>query len=252
MSLDPQAGCLVVSPQLSRALSHAALIEVAGMSASTAAGGLHALTQIERERPPLVVIDPALDDLSPADLHEILRDDPASAETVVLIPGAQLPGRYGGPFDVVVPAGMTAPEGLARALARMPGLSAPTWDDPEAAALEGELSDLGLTDVLLCAQDLQLSGLLLVHLGAQPAHLVLRRGEIIDAECGQRPPTQAVTFLLGARTEGDFRFHLLSPDALGGYPRQITLPTARLLMEAAVHDDHAQAADPLASALEAS
>ncbi|MBZ9752465.1 DUF4388 domain-containing protein [Deinococcus sp. HMF7620] len=250
--LDTPASCLVVSPQLSRALSHAALIEVAGWTAATAAGGLHALTQIERERPPLVVIDPLLDDLSPADLHEILRDDPASAQTIVLIAGAQLPSRYGGPFDVVVPAGSSAPEGLARALARMPGPAAPTWDDPEAASLEGDLSDLGLTDVLLCAQELQLSGLLIVHLGAQPAHLVLRRGEIIDAEYAGRAPTQAATLLLSARPEGDFRFHLLSPDALGGYPKQITLPTARLLMEAAVHVDHAHAADSHSSALEAS
>lgn len=244
--------CLVISPQLTRALSHAALIEAAGWTASTAAGGLHALTQIERERPYLVIIDPQLEDLSPADLHEILRDDPATAETIILIPGAQLPSRYGGPRDVVVPAGLSVPEGLSRALAQMAELTAPRWADPAAAALEGTLTDLNLTDVLLCAQELQLSGLLIVHLGAEPAHLVVRRGEIIDAEYGALNPSQAATHLLTVPGPGDFRFHLISPDALNGYPRQISLPTSRLLMEAAVQVDHTRAADPLNSALEAS
>ncbi|UBV42077.1 DUF4388 domain-containing protein [Deinococcus taeanensis] len=250
MTAGDGACCLVVSPHLSRALSHAALIEAAGWSASTAAGGLHALTQIERERPALVTIDPALEDLSPADLYEILRDDPATADTIILIPGATLPNRYGGPRDVVVPAGRSTPEGLARALQLLG--DAPTWDDAESAALAGELSTLPLTDVLLCAQELQLSGLLLVHLGARPAHMVLRQGEIIDAECGQLSPAQAVTFLLSTRTPGDFRFHQMPPESLNGLPRQITVPTARLLMEAAVHVDHADATDPPVSALEAS
>ena len=243
--------CLVVSPHLSRALSHAALIEAAGWTATTAAGGLHALTQIEREKPYLVIIDPHLEDLSPADLHEILRDDPASAETVILIPGAQLPKRYGGPHDVTVPAGLSVPEGLDRALARLGELTAPRWADPDAAALHGTLTSLGLTDVLLCTQDLQLTGLLILHLGAQPAHLVLRRGEIIDAEFGTMPPTQAATHLMSVSGPGEFRFHLISPDALNGYPKQITLPTSRLLMEAAVQIDHSQATSPN-SALEAS
>lgn len=250
MTLGDGAACLVVSPHLSRALSHAALIEAAGWSATTAAGGLHALTQIEREQPVLVTIDPALEDLSPADLHEILRDDPATAQTIVLIPGAQRPARYGGPFDVPVPAGRTAPEALARALQVLGGATAPRWHDPEAAALSGELSTLPLTDILLCAQELQLSGLLLID-AAQPAHLVLRRGEIIDAECGDRTAPQSVTHLLSARAPGSFRFHLMSPDPLDAYPRGVTVPTARLLMEAAVHEDHAHAA-PHQSALEAS
>ncbi|ALW88023.1 DUF4388 domain-containing protein [Deinococcus actinosclerus] len=252
MTAGDGAACLVVSPHLSRALSHAALIEAAGWSATTAAGGLHALTQIERERPALVAIDPALEDLSPADLHEILRDDPATAGTIVLIPGAHRPARYGGPFDVPVPAGLSAPAGLALALQVLDAQAAPRWHDPEEAALSGELSTLPLTDILLCAQELQLSGLLLIHLGAQPAHLVLRRGEIIDAECGDRPAPQAVTHLLASRVPGDFRFHLMSPDPLSAYPRGVTVPTARLLMEAAVHEDHAHAADPTQSALEAS
>lgn len=250
MTAGGGAACLVVSPQLSRALSHAALIEAAGWSATTAAGGLHALTQIEREKPSLVTIDPLLEDLSPADLHEILRDDPATAETIVLIPGAQRPSRYGGPFDVTVPAGLTAPDALALALQMLGGATPPRWHDPESAALSGDLSTLPLTEILLCAQELQLSGLLLIH-AAQPAHVVLRRGEIIDAECGDRTAQQAVTHLLSSRLPGNFRFHLMSPDPLGAYPRGVTVPTARLLMEAAVHEDHAQAAPPQ-SALEAS
>ncbi|GGR98161.1 DUF4388 domain-containing protein [Deinococcus sedimenti] len=251
MTAGDGAACLVVSPHLSRALSHAALIEAAGWTATTAAGGLHALTQIEREKPVLVTIDPLLEDLSPADLHEILRDDPATADTIVLIPGAQRPARYGGPFDVSVPAGLTAPDALALALQALGGATAPTWHDPESAALSGELGTLPLTDILLCAQELQLSGLLLIYHGPQPAHLVLRKGEIIDAECGERTAPQAITHLLSSRAPGDFRFHLMPPDPLSAYPRGVTTPTSRLLMEAAVHEDHAHAA-PQSSALEAS
>jgi Domain of unknown function (DUF4388) len=233
-----QGHCLVVARHLPRAYSHASLIGAAGWSATIAVGGLHALTQIEREHPRLILIDPTIDDLSAAELHEILRDDPASRDTLVLISGETLPPRYGEDNDILVPPGLSSAEHIVYALRAIDVNLAPGWLDAQAAALSGDLSDLPLPDILMCLQDLKLSGLLLLHFGAQAAQIIVQGGEIIDAEYAQASPLESVADLLLSGHDGTFRFHALSPQALASYPRQITVSTQHLLMEAAVEADH--------------
>ncbi|MBB5234782.1 DUF4388 domain-containing protein [Deinococcus budaensis] len=231
--------CLIVSPDAHRALARATLARAAGATAEVAGGGLHALTQIERGRPDLVILDPALDDLTPGDLLEILRDDPATRTTPVLISG-QPPSPDAAPADLWFPPQLSPAETLARAL-EAAGHPPLPWTAPEQAPLSGQLQDLDLTELILCVHGLHLSGLLLLRGPQRGGQLTFRQGELLDAEDGPDHGPAGFARLLEPGRAGDFHFHPLEARALQAYPRGLQMPTAQLLMEAAVQRDHLHA-----------
>lgn len=266
---------LLVLSGAERAVSLARAAQQRGLTVSVAESGMHALTQLERGRPDLIVCDETLPDMRGADLLEIVRGDGDSADLpVVLLTSGPLP-EVRGPLDRTLPPGLTPEALMAQVLSGAAGESSagdtpdPSLllddllllddeEEPQAPApsahppsgqLGGTLDPEGFLDLLMFLSHTRRSGELAVRLGGDPAEarLGLVGGELWTASCGAARGEAAVGAVFGAVHQSgraEFAFAPLPPTDLQAAPREITVPTAHLLLHTTVQFDEAHTSPP--------
>lgn len=239
---------LVLSDPRRRA-AVAAFLAAAGSGVIEAEGGLHALTQVERQVPAAVLADPTLADLGADELLEILRSEPATAEVPFFLVAPDPPPWLAGPHNHLLSGPLTS---RALAHAALEGARHARLADGEAVSrrsvqgavhLRGSLELLSLLDLLGSLSALQKSGCVTVTLAEAEALLLLHGGEIIHAEFLDLWGEAALqrVFAETGRHPAHFAFEAQPGGVMLTLPHSIQVPSSRLLLELAVHLDHLRA-----------
>lgn len=257
---------LVLSGGAERTVTLARAAQQQGLTVRVAESGMHALTQLERGRPALIVCDEVLPDMRGSDLLEIVRGDGDSAHLpVVLLTSGPLPG-VGGPLDRTLPPDLAPDRLMAQVLPLLgeeqtldPSLlllddedeapAAASSGHPPSGQLGGTLDPEGFLDLLMFLSHTRKSGELTVRLGRpgddlREARLGLVGGELWSASCGPVRGEAAVGAVFGAvhqSRRAEFAFVPLPPASLQVAPREITVPTAPLLLHTTVQFDESHA-----------
>lgn len=259
---------LLVLSGAERAATLARAANACGAVVSLAESGMHALTRLERGRPDLIVCDEALPDMRGADLLEIVRSDSAGAElAVILLSSGPLP-EASGPLDRTLPPDLTPDALMAQVFSESveealdpsllllddedePQVPAPSGHSPS-GHLGGTLDPEGFLDLLMFLSHTRKSGELAVRLGglgSDPleARLSLAGGELWSASWGATVGEAAVGAVFRAVHQSgraEFAFMPSPPADVQVAPREITVPTAHLLLHTTVQFDEAHAPPP--------
>lgn len=234
---------VVVGRDLGAGQRFVAAFARAGCDAVFAAGGLYALTLLERERCDLLLVRDDLEDLSLDDVIEILVEDDALQRMQVALlsdaPPRFVPGRV-----QVLPFATPAGTAVRAVLHRRLGTARPTRSDaaPMAQAIKGTLDMLGLLELLQALNASGKTGVL--HLDCPDTYsaaIVVDRGRIVHAASGVlegRTALQHAEALSRRHPSTRFVFSATSAEAAGRIT-SIDTSTERLLLDLALHQDAA-------------
>ncbi len=214
------------------------LLQAAGLPVLAAEGGLHALTQIERVRPAAILTDDAPGDLSAEELHEIVRSEPDTASLPFLLLSERTPGWLNTPQDRALEPWRSSSEladALASALPGAPGA-------PRPVQLHGTLESVGLFELAGTISAMRKTGCLGVRHAERESLIMLRGGDITHGEYSGVHGEDALLRTFSAvhnAPQAHFHFERLPTELGERVPQTIHTPTERLLLELAVHLDHA-------------
>ncbi|GAA4004332.1 DUF4388 domain-containing protein [Deinococcus rubellus] len=225
-----------------------------GLDITSTDSGLHALTQLERSPPDVIICDDRLGDLSGAEFHEIVRSEPGTRSTPLLLL-SDTPHHWLDPhLDLSVPYTSTSRE-LVAALMKLIRRSTQTQgqlggfgDAPDPAQISGTLEIMNLFDVITTFNQMRKTGRILVNVAGAEALIYLLSGEIRHTEYGiaSGHPALLQAFVDTYELPTSFFVFTVAPDPLVEcLPETITLQTSRLLLETAFQLDRIHSEDIL-------
>lgn len=223
-----------------------------GLDVTSTDSGLHALTQLERSPPDVIICDNRLNDLSGAEFHEIIRSEPGTRGTPLLMlsdtPLSWLDPR----LDVNVPYTSTSRELVAalveflRRSAQVGGQQGAFAEGTDLAQISGLLDVMNLFDVITTFNQMRRTGRILVTVEKTEALIYLLSGKVRHVEYGEASGQPALldTFVdTYALPTSSFAFTVAPETLVVQLPETITLETSRLLLEIAVQLDRIHADD---------
>jgi CheY-like chemotaxis protein len=229
----------------------------AGYEVSVAASGSFALTQLEWDRPALIVTQARVDDMDGCEFFGLVRSDPKTGEIpFLLLAGlerhiAAQAAEHG--VDRLSTGHVSVPGFLAEVRAILtgepakpaPAPAAPPVAEPPAQVMRGTLD---VMDLPALAQAIAMggkTGRLTIGLGAGPGALEFEGGQLVHAEFGGESGEQAFTDLVcasQAEGSGDFCFSPSPRAQAGKLPRTVHRSVDRLLLRIAAGIDEGRAA----------
>ena len=229
-----------------------------GYEVSVAASGSFALTQLEWDRPHVIVTQARVDDMDGCELFGLVRSDPKTGDIpFLLLAGlerhiAAQAAEHGVDRLCTGHVSMRLFLDSVRALlAGEPASSAPvapapaTPAEPPAQVMRGTLD---VMDLPALAQAIAMggkTGRLTVTLAAGPGVLEFETGQLVHAEFGGETGEQAFTDLVctsQADSAGDFCFSPSPREQTGKLPRTVHRSVDRLLLRIAAGIDEGRAA----------
>jgi|RhiMethySRZTD1v2_1073278.scaffolds.fasta_scaffold01337_6 CheY-like chemotaxis protein len=230
-----------------------------GYEVSVAASGSFALTQLEWDRPHVIVTQARVDDMDGCELFGLVRSDPKTGDIpFLLLAGldrhiaAQAAAHHvdrlctGHVSMRVFLEGVRALlAGEAGAGASAPAANAAPPAEPHAQAMRGTLE---VMDLPALAQAIAMggkTGRLTVTLAPGAGVLEFENGQLVHAEFGGESGEQAFTDLVCASQvegAGDFCFSPVSREQTGKLPRTVNRSVDRLLLRIAAGIDEGRAA----------
>ena len=224
---------LIADGNTARGKRLAEACEQAGVPCKTGPHGAAALEMALSERPGLVVAQVNLPLVDARKLSEILRANPRTRRSRFLFLGDT--DRPGAPGDLQLPEGSDT-EQIVRAIEDLVGrqdrLDAVDLAASEGGAVDGDLALVGLPDLLSLFQANRASGRLRLDPdgedgpGCEPGLILIRDGDVLQAECGTASNEKAL-FRLFAWRQGRFAFEPGDVDE----PAFIATSTRLLLQE---------------------
>lgn len=206
-----------------------------GFSVEVAPEGFYALTLIERQRPPLLLVDGAGGDLPAGELAAIVRSDPALASLVLVVAvrsGESVPEG----FDRVVD-GDLPPDRLAAAL-HGTALEERAVSD---CTLRGSLDTLDLPQLAGALGQGRRTGRLSLDLpGERSGEIYFDRGVVVHVRFRGGEGRAAFTELFAATlwsSDVSFRFEVLTREDLFRCPRSLGIGVPELLLSTAIDLD---------------
>jgi CheY-like chemotaxis protein len=248
---------LLVDPEPDSRGAFERALRGAGYEVSVAASGSFALTQLEWDRPDLIVTQARVDDMDGCEFFGMVRSDPKTGEIpFLLLAGlerhiAALAAEHGvnrlstGHVSIrgflADVRGLLAGEPVAAASA--PPVAAVA--EPPAQVMRGTLD---VMDLPALAQAIAMggkTGRLTVGLGAGAGALEFEGGQLVHAEFAGESGEQAFTDLVcasQAEGNGDFCFSPTPREQAGKLPRTVHRSVDRLLLRIAAGIDEGRAA----------
>lgn len=178
---------LLIMPEGGRRAGLAEFARLAGAVVHEADGALPALTHLERLRPDAIVCDARLEDMDGAELHGVVRSDPAFEDTVFALLGGELPASA---RDLALNEDATPAEVLNELRFALRG-------DPAREAVRGSLGHLNWDDVLGALSAGARDGTLEVSVGCSSVGAELAAGQLVRARYGLLEPEAALSALTG-------------------------------------------------------
>jgi len=250
---------LLVDPEPDSRAAFERALKGAGYEVSVAASGSFALTQLEWDRPDIIVTQARVDDMDGCELFGIVRSDPKTGD----IPFLLLAGLERHIAAQAAEAGVDRLctghvsvvgflDGVRALLAGEPVSAVATPTVPAAAPTEPApqvmRGSLDVMDLPALTQAIAMggkTGRLAVELAAGPGTLEFEGGQLVHAEFGGESGEPAFTDLVcSSQTEGggDFCFTPLPREQAGKLPRTIHRSVDRLLLRIAAGIDEGRAA----------
>jgi CheY-like chemotaxis protein len=209
---------------------------VSGFEVQLEQSALFALTLIERHRPDALVITEQLSEMKGEELYEIIRADPQlDSLPIVLLSSRSL--KLKKDCDQLISSFALPPDVVRATYLAILSQSRKTMS--LSGGLQGQLSSMGLLELIQWLARMAKTGLLTVQLNGEGT-CIFRAGQLVHAEYGGQMGEKAVLALLfdAEITEGgEFRFVPLWEQDLG-MPRTIHQTTDQLLLSLAVEIDH--------------
>ena len=228
-----------------------------GYEVSVAASGSFALTQLEWDRPNVIVTQARVDDMDGCELFGLVRSDPKTGDIpFLLLAGlerhiAAEAAEHG--VDRLCTGHVSVRVFLDDVRALLAGEpkpappppAAPAAAEPPAQVMRGTLD---VMDLPALAQAIAMggkTGRLALTLAAGPGVLEFEAGQLVHAEFGEESGEQAFTDLVcasQAEGAGDFCFSPVARDQTGRLPRTVHRSVDRLLLRIAAGIDESRAA----------
>jgi len=206
-----------------------------GFAVKVAPEAMYALTMLERERPPLLLVDGAGGDLPAAELAAIVRSDPALVGVTLMV---ALHGAEAAPdgFDLVVDGNLPQAE-LAATIRRRAGERQAT----PSRTLSGSLETLELSQMVEALGQAGRTGRLsLVFPDERVGEIYLDQGQVVHVRFGVSLGRAAFTELFALaqwRLGITFDFEVLTREEVFRYPRSVVADVHELLLHTAVDLD---------------
>lgn len=209
--------------------------------------GFYALTMIERERPDLVLVHGRMTGMTAAEVADIIHHDPVHRGVRLgLLAGSAERAGLGEAIEVDLgfDAGLPPAE-LAREI-RGVTAGAPAWrlasagsprGGPPIQTLSGNLSVLGLTDLVQALGEAHSAGCLTLEWDADLARMYFAGGRILHATWGEWRGDQAFLEILsrgGRDRDARFRFEAMPRNELFAMPRTLDRTVRELLLTTAI------------------
>lgn len=209
--------------------------------------GFYALTMIERERPDLVLLNSRMTGMSAVEVAKIIHNDPVhrGVRLGLLATAAERAGlgeeiEVDLEFDAGLPPAELARE-IRGVTAGPPdhglGAARSPRGGPPIQTLSGNLSVLGLTDLVQALSEARSAGCLTLEWGADVARIYLAGGRILNAAWCEWRGEEAFLEILsrgGRDRDADFRFEAMPWHELFAMPRTINRTVRELLLTTAI------------------
>lgn len=246
---------LLVDPEPDSRGAFERALRGAGYEVSVAASGSFALTQLEWDRPDVIVTQARVDDMDGCELFGLVRSDPKTGEIpFLLLAGlerhiAAQAAEHGvdrlSTGHVSVPLFLADVRGL---LARESVPVSPAPPPPPEPAAQVMRGTLDVMDLPALAQAIAMggkTGRLTLGLATGPGALEFESGQLVHAEFGGETGEQAFADLVcasQAEGNGDFCFSPVSREQIGKLPRTVHRSVDRLLLRIAAGIDEGRTA----------
>jgi CheY-like chemotaxis protein len=249
---------LLVDPEPDSRGAFERALRGAGYEVSVAASGSFALTQLEWDRPHVIVTQARVDDMDGCELFGIVRSDPKTGDIpFLLLAGlerhiAAQAAEHG--VDRLCTGHVSVRvflEDVRALLAGEPVAPAPappaaaTRTEPPAQVMRGTLDVMDLPALTQAIAMGGKTGRLTLTLAAGPGALEFEAGQLVHAEFGGESGEQAFTDLVcasQAEGSGDFCFSPVPREQAGKLPRTVHRSVDRLLLRIAAGIDEGRAA----------
>jgi CheY-like chemotaxis protein len=243
---------LLVDPEPDSRAAFERALKGAGYEVSVAASGSFALTQLEWDRPHIIVTQARVDDMDGCELFGIVRSDPKTGDIPFLLLAGLERHIAGQAAEAGVDRLCTGHvsmvgflDGVRGLLAGEPAPAAaapPTGPAPQVMRGSLDVMDLpALTQAIAMGGK---TGRLALELAAGPGTLEFEGGQLVHAEFGGETGEPAFTDLVcssQAEGGGDFCFTPLPREQAGKLPRTIHRSVHRLLLRIAAGIDEGRA-----------
>lgn len=250
---------LLVDPEPDSRAAFERALKGAGYEVSVAASGSFALTQLEWDRPQVIVTQARVDDMDGCELFGLVRSDPKTGDIPFLLLAGLERHIAGQAAEAGVDRLCTGHvsmvgflDGVRALLAGEPAPAPATPAPPPAAPTEPApqvmRGSLDVMDLPALTQAIAMggkTGRLALELAAGPGTLEFEGGQLVHAEFGGESGEPAFTDLVcssQAEGGGDFCFTPLPREQAGKLPRTIHRSVDRLLLRIAAGIDEGRAA----------
>ena len=248
---------LLVDPEPDSRTAFERALRGAGYDVSVAASGSFALTQLEWDRPHIIVTQARVDDMDGCELFGIVRSDPKTGDIPFLLLAGLERHIAGQAAEAGVDRLCTGHvsvisflDGVRALLAGepMPAARTPAPIEPAEPAPQMMRGSLDVMDLPALTQAIAMggkTGRLALELAAGPGTLEFEAGQLVHAEFGGESGEAAFTDLVcSSQSEGggDFCFTPLPREQAGKLPRTIHRSVDRLLLRIAAGIDEGRAA----------
>ena len=246
---------LLVDPEPDSRAAFERALKGAGYEVSVAASGSFALTQLEWDRPQVIVTQARVDDMDGCELFGIVRSDPKTRDIpFILLAGLerQIAGQAAqAGVDRLCTGHVSVVGFLDSVRALLAGEPVPTAPAPAAPAeptpqvMRGSLDVMDLPALTQAIAMGGKTGRLALELAAGPGTLEFEAGQLVHAEFGGESGEGAFTDLVcSSQSEGggDFCFTPVPREQTGKLPRTIHRSVDRLLLRIAAGIDEGRAA----------
>jgi CheY-like chemotaxis protein len=246
---------LLVDPEPDSRAAFERALKGAGYEVSAAASGSFALTQLEWDRPHIIVTQARVDDMDGCELFGIVRSDPKTRDIPFLLLAGLERHIAGQAAEAGVDRLCTGHvsvvgflDGIRALLAGEPvpaAATAPAAAEPAPQVMRGSLDVMDLPALTQAIAMGGKTGRLALELAAGPGTLEFEAGQLVHAEFGGESGESAFTDLVcSSQSEGrgDFCFTPLPREQTGKLPRTIHRSVDRLLLRIAAGIDEGRAA----------
>jgi CheY-like chemotaxis protein len=249
---------LLVDPEPDSRTAFERALKGAGYEVSAAASGSFALTQLEWDRPHVIVTQARVDDMDGCELFGIVRSDPKTGDIPFLLLAGLERHIAGQAAEAGVDRLCTGHvsvvgflEGVRALLAGEPvpvvatpppAMAAPS--EPAPQVMRGSLDVMDLPALTQAIAMGGKTGRLALELAAGPGTLEFEGGQLVHAEFGGESGETAFTDLVcssQAEGGGDFCFTPVPREQVGKLPRTIHRSVDRLLLRIAAGIDEGRA-----------
>ncbi len=239
---------MIVSSDTARAKILQLDMQLEGFFTEIAPSAMYATSILERSQPDVIVADNDLPDLTGADLHEIVRGDPALKATAYILLADTTPdGLETKNNDIVMPVNSTPSDisliakRLVEEVMRQLHFEV-TMSSIREPSIGGSLDEADLLNLMQWFAKANSTGKLRIVLGDQNSVIYFLQGRPIHAEHQGRIGEEAVLRLCnhaGNSSNGRFYFETLETVSLELQTRTIRKSLFQLLLELSSFDSHA-------------